>query len=339
MRKIFWLGEPYFASSLEACGWERVFIHAPGEFRIFSWQELVALAGFEPDILVLGDCSLPPLLLGVENFPCLTVFYSVDSHIHSWHPFYAQAFDACLVSLLDHAARFAGEFLPGERVWWSPAFARSEDQPDPEAAKEWDCLFVGTDDPELMPRRHRFLADLGRHVPGLQVTTGNYRTLFPRGRVLVNQAEHGDLNFRVFEAMGCGGCLVTPRIGNGLDKMFVDGEHLVGYSPDDAGDAAYRINFLLDNPDLRQYIAATGLAEINSRHRAIHRAEAFTDHLCDVAQADLNALISRRRENAAAIRSNCLSVPYLLWARELPEHAGAYLAASRGKFGPAGIQA
>lgn len=332
MRKILWIGEPYFAGSLQTCGWEEVAIRPLDKYRLFDWPALVRLAGFEPDVLVVGDTSHPPFVIGVEDFPCLTVFYSVDSHIHSWHPYYAQAFDAALVSLADNVSKFAGDFLPSERIWWSPAFAHDDDLPDPCAEKKWDCLFVGTDNADLMPQRHRFLAELGQRLPGLHVTSGNYRKLFPQGRVLVNQAEHGDLNFRVFEALGCGCCLVTPRIGNGLDKLFVDGEQLVCYKPGDAGDAAYRINFLLENPDLCQYIAETGLAEINARHRARHRAEAFTDHMCDMVMNGPEALVSARKEKAAAIRKRYLELPYLLWAKEMPDYAAAFLSASHGQF-------
>lgn len=340
MQKILWLGEPYFAAALKDCGWETVAVHTPSSYEIHSWADLVRLAGFEPDVLVVGDSSTPPPVLGVENFPCLTVFYSVDSHIHSWHQFYAQAFDACLVSLKDHLPRFSNLFLDQNRIFWSPAFARQNDAPDPQARKIWNCLFVGTNDQALMPKRYAFLRDLASQTPGLQIKSGDYTKLFPQARVLVNQAERGDLNFRVFEAMGCGGCLVTPRIGHGLDKMFIDGEHYVGYSPNDAGDAAYRINFLLQNPELCAHIGNAALTEINARHRPVHRAQAFTDHLCGLAMQGTAELIRKRRSQAASICSQALSVLYLAWANELQVqfHKKAFLAAAHGKFGLNGIQ-
>lgn len=340
MQKILWLGAPYFASALKDCGWENVVTHTPATYEIYSWSDLVRIAGFEPDVLVLADLSTPPYVLGIENFPCLTVFYSVDSHIHSWHPYYAQAFDACLVSLGDHVKHFANIYLGLERILWSPAFAPEKAIPDPDARKIWNCLFVGTNDQALMPKRHAFLRDLASQTPGLQIKSGDYTRLFPQAHVLVNQAEHGDLNFRVFEAMGCGGCLVTPRIGHGLDKMFVDGEHYVGYSQDDAGDAAYRIKFLLENPDLCEHIGKAALAEINARHRPIHRAQAFTDHLCDLAMQGADEIIRQRRSKAASICSQALSMLYLSWANELPvqSHKKAFLAAAHGKFGLHGIQ-
>ncbi len=106
MPSLFWLGNPYFSSVLPSLGWD-VFWHRPKIFQTFTWEALVRLCGFEPDVLVLGDNSLPPQLLGLERFPCLTVFYSVDSHIHSWHPAYAQAFDLCCLNLKDNMPAFS----------------------------------------------------------------------------------------------------------------------------------------------------------------------------------------------------------------------------------------
>lgn len=339
MQRLLWIGSPFFCRALQSCGWRAVATHNFEEPRVFCWEDLVRLAGFTPDVLVVADKSRAPFVLGMEHFPCLTVFYSVDSHIHSWQPLYAQGFDACLVSLRGHLERFVGPYLPAGRVWWSPPFAWDADAPRPGADKLWDCLFVGSVN-ENMPRRTAFLRQLGERLPGLHVTRGDYRLLFPQARVLLNQCEHGDLNFRVFEAMGCGGCLVTPRVGHGLSDLFVDGEHLVGYAPDDAGDALYRINFLLENPDLAAYIGETALARINEAHRETHRAQAFTDHLCDLWMQDAAAATAARLEWAGAVREDCLKLLYLLWARETdtPELKEAYLAAARGRFGLAGIE-
>lgn len=130
-----------------------------------------------------------------------------------------------------------------------------------------------------MPKRSNFLASLNLYISDLLVTSGNYRELFPKGRVLVNHSQYVDLNFRVFEAMGCGACLVTTRINKGIDKLFVDAEEMVAYAPDDAGDAIFRIQFILENPDLREYVAKSALEKINSGHRSIHRAKSFTDNI------------------------------------------------------------
>ncbi|MDO5483452.1 MAG: glycosyltransferase, partial [Desulfovibrionaceae bacterium] len=289
MQRLLWIGSPFFARELPSCGWDMA-LHNFEEPRLFDWEALVRLAGFSPDVLVVADKSRPPFVLGLEDFPCLTVFYSVDSHIHTWQPWYAQAFDICLVSLRDHLPRFAGAFLPEDRIWWSPPFAQATDVPDPQSEKKWDCLFVGTVSANT-PRRAAFLQALGRSLPGLHVTRGDYRRLFPQGRVLLNQCEHGDLNFRVFEAMACGGCLLTPRVRHGLGELFVEEEHLVCYTPHDAGDALRRIRALLQAPDRLARMGVKASAAIDAGHRAAHRAHSFSQKVRALGSDAARALV------------------------------------------------
>lgn len=334
MQRLLWIGSPFFSASLEECGWQ-MHAHNFEEVAVFSWADLVRLAGWEPDVLVVADKSRPPFVLGMEDFPCLTVFYCVDSHIHSWYPYYAQGFDICLVSLRDHMPALLNKRLTDRHVWWFPPYARNTDAPDPSRHPQWDCLFVGSTDPRVLPKRARFLEALGRRVPSLHVTKGDYRTQYGLGRVLINQSEGGDLNFRVFEALGCGGCLVTPRVGHGLNELFVDGEQLVMYAPDTPEDAATKIKLLLDDPELTAYIAEKGLHCVNANHRARHRAETFTDRLCDIWMDDPSGMVMARQAAAAEIRERWLRMPYLLLAEKLPFPLlkKAYLEATKGLFG------
>lgn len=340
MRRLFWIGSPFFWRDLRATGWDEVAFCNFEDIRSHGWQDIVRRAGFVPDVLVVADKSRPPFVLGVEDFPCLTVFYSVDSHIHSWQPWYAQAFDFCLVSLRDHLSRFAGLFLPAGRVLWSPAFAQDADAPDETVSRNLDCLFVGTVS-ENTPRRAAFLRELAALRPGLQVTFGDYRRLFPQAEVVLNQCEHEDLNFRVFEALGCGSCLLTPRIGHGLTELFAEGEELVCYAPHDAADAAARIGELLGEPQRMARLRQAGLAAVNAAHRAIHRARAFSERLLALSDEDCRQIVARRRQQAGAIRQHCLRLPYLLWAESLAgvqdsatqALRASYLAAARGQYG------
>ncbi|MBQ7617553.1 MAG: glycosyltransferase family 1 protein, partial [Desulfovibrio sp.] len=221
MQKILWTGNHFFVASLAQAGWTKVFHHRYDNFAFFSYEDLVKLAGFEPDVLLVADKSMPPNILGVEEFPCLTVLYVVDSHLHSWYPYYAQAFDFCLVSLKDHLPLFSQAHLSHERVMWLPPFAQDHYRPDPDCPREicYDCLFVGRVS-ALTPKRQIFLKELSELFPSLEVTTGSFANLFPKAKVVLNFCEHGDLNFRVFEALGMGSALVTPRIGNGQDGLF-----------------------------------------------------------------------------------------------------------------------
>jgi hypothetical protein len=314
---VAWLGREYFGGSLGGFGFT-VQVHSYHEPRLFAWEDIVALCGRAPDVLVLGDRSHPPPFLGLESYPCLTVFYSVDSHIHAWHPLYAQAFDACIVGLKDDLPRFAEGRLGPEDVLWSPAYALNPGQmPYQPAAPEWDVLFVGTVDPETTPARAAFLNRLGRVLPGLHVARGDFLELFPKGRVILNVAERGDLNFRVFEALAMGCALLTPRTGNGLADLFAHGEDLLTYAPDDEADCAAKARWLLERPEEAARMAASGLAKVDTAHRAVHRARACADFL-GVRLARGNG---DRLALAADIRRSVLNPLHLHWAQAASDPA------------------
>ena len=85
-----------------------------------------------------------------------------------------------------------------------------------------------------------------------------YRELFARARLVLNYAERGDLNFRVFEALACRACLLTPWVRHGLDDLFDNGRHLFVYDPNDMDGLAKLVQGLLDNPARRERVAEAG---------------------------------------------------------------------------------
>ncbi|WP_241667474.1 glycosyltransferase [Pseudodesulfovibrio senegalensis] len=304
-KKVFWFGERYFVDALQNMGADVTYARPDG--RPLDWQGVVRTAGFEPDLLVYGDRSLPVPLLGLEDYPCPTMFLCVDTHIHSWYPFYAQAFDLCTVSLRDHMETFCNKRLPDERLLWLPPFARDEDLPKP-MDKEWDLLFVGNVGEDIFPVRTRMLHEIGKRMPGLVVRQGTYRDLYPKGRVILNIAERGDLNYRVFEVLGCGGCLLTPAIGHGQEELFENGRDLFTYPVNDVDALVETAQKLLAEPELCQRVAASGQAKVDAMHRASHRAAEFARW---AESFDLNTLAAQRRRQAPVIHDMFLRLLYL----------------------------
>ncbi len=333
LQKIFWIGSPFFQAAMSSLGWKVHFFNFE-HISVFTWQDLVRMADFEPDIVIVADKSRPPFVLGMEDFPCFTLFYAVDTHIHSWYPYYAQAFDACMVSLKDHTSLFQHKRLSPQNILWSPAFAKDSDQPRPELSPQWDCLFVGTINEHTTPTRKVFLAALQEKLGNVHCTRGNYAELFPQGRVILNHCEHGDLNFRVFEALGCGSCLVTPHIGHGLTDIFTPDKDLCCYDREDVNQAAQKIRYLLEHDEHRQALQEQGLATINAGHRALHRAQNLTQFLESISPQERQKSIEVRRKNAAHIRNTWLKAIYLLLAEAIPQESlrAAYLQASRGAY-------
>lgn len=330
MKRLAWLANPFFAGSLAAAleplGWQ-VSVAARNRHETFTWKQVVETFGFPPDVLVYGDISGPPVLLGLESYPCLTVFCCVDSHIHSWYPLYAQAFDLCLVSLRDHLPRFIGPRLDASRLLWSMPFAGDADRPV-DMPKTLDMVFIGKDDPAVTPVRSVLLARLRERFPGFVSRLGAYRQIYPTAKLVLNVAEQGDMNFRLFEALGCGCCLVTPRIGHGFPELFEDGTDLFVYDPDDFDGLCTLVERLLADRPLRERVAAAGLAKVDAGHRAGHRARAFAAWL---TAHDATALRGARRREARAIHAAVLKPLYLHWSLECQESplARRYLEAAR----------
>ncbi|MCH5277897.1 MAG: glycosyltransferase family 1 protein, partial [Desulfovibrionaceae bacterium] len=327
MKTLLWIGNPFFHAGMERHGW-RVIFRLPQGNEYFTWRDCLELAGGAPDAVLVADTSHPPFVLGVEKFPCLTLFYAVDTHIHSWMPLYGQAFDACLISLRDHIPLFAGQRLPQERLWWFPPYAPDSPEDFPAGPRKWDCLFVGTVDRARTPLRFHFLEHLAGLMPALTVKQGHFARLYPRARLVVNICEHGDLNFRVFESLGCGASLVTPAVGHGLTELFRPDHHFLTFEaafwaqdrplPDDearrlgrlaAAEAAPRIQSLLDNPARCESMARAGWDEVKRRHRARHRAQALARAL-EKLPPDLPR---QRCDQAGAVRHRYLRLMYLLW--------------------------
>lgn len=346
MKKLLWIGNHFFHADMERHGW-RVIFRLPRDGEYFTWHDCLELAGGMPDAVMVADTSHPPFVLGVENFPCLTLFYAVDTHIHSWMPLYGQAFDACLISLRDHLPLFAERRLPQDRLWWFPPYAPDSPADFPVAPREWDCLFVGTVDRARTPLRFHFLEHLAELTPALVVKHDYFARLYPHARMVVNICEHGDLNFRVFESMGCGAALVTPAVGHGLNELFSPGHHLLTFdcpfweegkplSDDEArrlgrqaaAEAAPHILDLLQNPARCDSLARAGWEEVNRCHRAQHRARALAGAL-DRLPPDLPR---QRLSQADAVRNQYLRLVYLLWGNSLPDSLlrEAYLRAARG---------
>jgi hypothetical protein len=330
MERLLWTGEPGFFKELKPCGWpETAYLNMPEKGQL-CWDELVEKAGFVPDVMVVAPGKHLPFVLGMENFPCLTIFYSTASETNVWHNLYAQAYDACLVSYFDHVERFIGPFMPRERVWWSPPYAREEFFSGGDDKRELECLFIGEE-----ASSKEFLEAVQKKLPGIHLVKDVQDGR--KAAVLLDHGGEGDPGFRTFEALGSGNCLVTPRGGEGQHQLFVDGEHIVLYKPEDAGDAFYRIDFLLKHPKIAEYIRNTARDEVNSRHLSRHRAEALTDNLCDLAMQDVGALVDARLERAPAIRKSCLQIPYLIMAgKTTGEERASFEAAARGEYGLSG---
>jgi hypothetical protein len=234
-------------------------------------SEILALlpAGFEPDVILLGDDSNPLFVLGLEDAPCPVAMLSVDAHHHAaWHAPLASALDAVFVAQRDYLPAFwdAG----AADAQWLPLWA-PDDLPPPAADQAHAVAFVGSLDVRLHPERVAFLDAVRPRLP-LVTAEGPYADVFTRSRIVLNQTVRGDLNARVFEAMACGALLLTERTGNGLLDLFEDGAELVTYPRGDVDAAVAAAERYLADEAARAAIAERGRARVHAAHLESHRA-------------------------------------------------------------------
>ncbi|WP_018124997.1 glycosyltransferase [Desulfovibrio oxyclinae] len=325
--KVAWVGGIYFRDDFARQGFDVRTVNFSGP-RALNWDELCEAADCEPEVVIYTDRSLPPPLVGIESFPCLSVFYCIDSHIHEWYPLYAQGFDLCAVSLRDHMSRFRLR-LDERAVFWLPPYPiRDEHPPVEQPERLWPLLFAGTVDPETTPERKVFLDRIKKLMPELEVRSGQFETLFPQAEIVLNIAERGDLNFRVFEALATGACLLTPEVGHGQSELFEDGRHLFTYPLNAPEAAAEKARELLTHPERMRTARREGLAAIDARHRRSHRAEQLAK---TVRKALADSPVQQRLREVPAIHERFLRLVYLHWAQaERGSELGArYLAAGR----------
>lgn len=329
---LVWLGLPYFSDEMRANGFRLCYLpfcHG----QVFHWQDILRATNGEcPSLLVVSDVSCPPFVLGVEDFPCLTAFFVVDSHVQSWYPIYAQAFDLALITLKEHLPNFAKGRLDASRLLWSPPFAQERHQPpEPMPEKEWDLVFAGTVLRERNPKRCDFLTRLKERFPALYITGEPFAEMYPRSKLVLNESA-GELNYRVFEALSHKSCLLTPDIGPAVRDFFLDGQELFLYPPHDVEAVVRLAERLLADRPLRKRVAEAGFDAVNARHRGRHRAAAAAAWLhafLDSGQA--KSMIAHRLAAAPAIRAELLRLLYLHHA-ETVEYDGlraVYLAAAR----------
>jgi len=135
---ILHLGNPFFLQDFRQLGhdvkwaaYDRTadFVLSPYVESLHSLSAQFPARWF-PDLVVVGDDSGPPKLLGLEALDVPLVWYAIDSHLHaSWHQQYAAVFDVICVAQRDWVSRYRVD--PDRQiVSWQPLFCHVPDDGD-----------------------------------------------------------------------------------------------------------------------------------------------------------------------------------------------------------------
>lgn len=285
------MGGKYLANALEKAGHQVATVGPHGDLPLdhptFSKRVLAKLkdAGFEPDILVYLDDGNLPMLLDPEAAPCPAIYYSIDTYCNPWHLPYGHGFDLVLVAQKDFVPLFVND---DQRALWFPLFNFQPWQPTG-GARDIPVAFVGgighKNNPDRGPFFQRF-----RKLHPLVSLTGQYMPIFERSQIVLNQTAFSELNFRCFEAMGCGAALLMEQCGNGLEDIFTPGENILPPYPRGNAEAAAAIaKKYLAMPDRLADIARAGYELVASKHDGNARAA----ELIELAKGLLDKRVDR----------------------------------------------
>lgn len=229
---------------------------------------------FSPERILILDNSAPIVVTGLEESPIPSYFFSVDVFHHfDLHCHLYQIFDGMAVAQKDFVEEFA---KLGANVEWLPLWASRV--VEPEAEKTYGAVFVGTLNAKLNPDRVKFFEALAERVPVL-FKSGNWWEIFRKAEIVINQTVKSDVNFRVFEGMISGSCLLTESSGNGLLDLFEPDKHLVTYEKNNVAEAADKIQALLADRSRCRRTAKAGREEVLRAHCEQHRAAWILERL------------------------------------------------------------
>jgi hypothetical protein len=260
-------------------------------------------ADFIPDVILVCESLMK------RRFPDLTdsklplVFYSIDGHMHfDWHVRYGRQFDLIISSQQDIAEKFK---QLGNDAHWLPWSYTAGIKPFYGERRPIDIGIVGSFMGMSRPRRMNMLMDLSKRfrvkIFGPPFTNwlsqAETQAVYRMSKVVLNETICGELNFRVFESIAEGACLVCENEDNGLDQLFEPG---IDYLPTNRQDLASGISGILGDEKYRHSMSLAGWNKLAIQHQPINRAGKLVVYLQKLCDQKLN--LSAQTQNRTQLK-------------------------------------
>lgn len=240
-----------------------------------------------PDLVVVkADATRGNFPRNLDRLPCPKALLVGDTH-HFPAPLrhmlrYAgmESFEAII---LDHTRQHAHFFQDAgfERVFWIPSFDYALRQRAIPETPEHALTFIGQTG-GFHPYRRQVLEVVRKAGLPLLVTRAapeDTATIQAASAITLNCSLNGDLNLRVFEALGAGAFLLTDRLSpeSGLDRLFEAGTHLDHYAT--PVELVEKIRHYLAHPEEATRIRAAGQRHLLTAHSPAVKRRQFFDLL------------------------------------------------------------
>jgi spore maturation protein CgeB len=259
-------------NSLNAPRWVTKKISIPVG-RNISIQNVIKQFREKPDLIIEFDGGLRHLA-SYKKIDIPAAFYAVDTHlVFDFHKNIINDFDYVFVAQKNYVSLLK-EAKENGRVYWLPLAAEPKVHKKFETPKLFDVGFVGNMNPKLHPERAKLLKKLSAKYNVLAVSGLHYENMakvYSISKIGFNKSINKDLNMRIFEIMSCGTMLLTDKINNGMNDLFVNKKHLVTYENEEELDEL--VHYYLENEGEREKIAREGQKEVHEKHTYEHRAE------------------------------------------------------------------
>jgi hypothetical protein len=193
--------------------------------------------------------------------------------------YYAQVFS----DVLDYDVVFCAHKpymyrFPSGKTYWLPFACNPKFHRRINLPFVYDLVFVGNVPSQRSKygyKRRELLMYLGERLSNYKVFVGNaYQHdmvwLYNKSKVVLNVSRVGELNWRVFEVLGCGRLLLTDRNAE-VGELFNDKEHLVMYSSKD--ELVELAKYYIEHDYEREKIAERGYMECHKNHTLDHRVK------------------------------------------------------------------
>lgn len=206
-----------------------------------------------------------------NSFDTPTAYWAIDSHLKfNKHikKVRVQDYNFLFVTQKDYVPKYREKGY--KNVYWLPLACDPEIHKQHNLSLKHDLCFVGSLGPDS-PRK-KIILNLQKEFNMFvgQKYLHDMAEIYSQSKMVFNKSLKEDLNMRVFEALSCGHLLLTDRIDNGLEDLFIDKEHLVIY--DNYEDLVEKVHYYLEHPEEREAIAHKGQEEVWKKHTYFHRA-------------------------------------------------------------------
>lgn len=284
------IGSNYFQEAFNRLGCRTFWIsgHPDADlncgFRDPHIPYLLSKTPFKPDaILLTDDLGWRILPTGLEKTSIPTAWYAVDVPInYFWQKQFAPLFDIVFSDQKLYVEKLRRH--TSAMVSWLPVAVDVKRYLGGPLPPKYDIGFVGVVNPGVRPKRSLIIDGLkasynmftagGRKDEWIppERAAGLYRS----SRIVLNENLFPGVTTRMFEAMASGALLLTEATDESIGDLFIPGEDLSLYGPDNLTDL---IDYYLHNREIRRKTAASGRDKVIENHDVINRAETLLEIL------------------------------------------------------------